>query len=50
VRALVLLGVAAAVGAVCFFLINDFLGQGAAIALTAPAVLFTVFALGVGLR
>jgi hypothetical protein len=49
-RALTVIAVAAAVGAMCFFLIGDFLGNGAALVLTAPAVLFTVFALGVGLR
>jgi hypothetical protein len=49
-RAVVLLAVAASVGAACYFLINSFLGEGAAAVLTAPAVLFTVFALGVGLR
>jgi hypothetical protein len=38
------------VGALCFFLISGFLGNGAALVLTAPAVLFTAFALGVGLR
>jgi hypothetical protein len=49
-RVLTVIAVAAAVGAMCFFLIGDFLGNGAALALTAPAVLFTAFALGVGLR
>jgi hypothetical protein len=49
-RFLGVLAAAAAVGAMCFFLISDFLGTGAAVALTAPAVLFTVFALSVGLR
>lgn len=49
-RAVVLLAVAASVGAACFFLITSFLGETAAAVLTTPAVLFTVFALGVGLR
>jgi hypothetical protein len=49
-RVLVVIAAAAAVGAMCFFLISDFLGNGPALVLTAPAVLFTVFALGVGLR
>ncbi|HYQ12622.1 MAG TPA: hypothetical protein VEP94_04160 [Solirubrobacterales bacterium] len=49
-RVLTVIGAAAAVGALCFFLISGFLGNGAALVLTAPAVLFTAFALGVGLR
>jgi hypothetical protein len=49
-RVFVVLAAAAAVGAMCFFLISDFLGTGAGLVLTAPAVLFTIFALGVGLR
>jgi hypothetical protein len=49
-RVLVVLVAAVAVGAMCFFLIGDFLGNGAAVVLTAPAVAFTVFALSVGLR
>jgi hypothetical protein len=49
-RVLVVLAAAVAVGAMCFFLISDFLGSGAAVVLTAPAVLFTIFALSVGLR
>lgn len=49
-RVFIVLVAAVAVGAMCFFLISDFLGNGAAVALTVPAVLFTVFALGVGLR
>jgi hypothetical protein len=49
-RVLIVIGAAAAVGAMCFFLISDFLGTGPALVLTTPAVLFTAFALGVGLR
>ena len=49
-RVLTVIGAAAAVGALCFSLISGFLGNGAALVLTAPAVLFTAFALGVGLR
>lgn len=49
-RVLIVIAASAAVGAMCFFLISDFLGNGAGLVLTAPAVLFTMFALGVGLR
>jgi len=49
-RVLVVITAAAAVGGMCFFLISDFLGNGAALVLTAPAVLFTLFALSVGMR
>ena len=49
-RFLGVLAGAAAVGAMCFFLISGFLGEGAALVLTGAAVLFTVFALGLGLR
>jgi len=49
-RVLTVIVAAAAVGAMCFFLIGEFLGDGAALVLTAPAVLFTVFALAVGSR
>lgn len=47
---MVVIAAAAAVGAMCFFLISGFLGNGAGLVLTAPAVLFTLFALSVGLR
>ena len=49
-RLLIVVAAAVAVGAMCFFLISNFLGNGAALVLTTPAVLFTAFALGVGLR
>ncbi len=45
-----LLAVGAAAGAACFFLISGFLGEGAGIALTVPAVLFIALGLGAGFR
>jgi hypothetical protein len=45
-----LLAIGASAGLVCFFLISAFLGAGAGIVLTVPAVLFIVVGLGVALR